>query len=334
METDWDSLSKNVQNSITDMKTGVNKAWSDLKGELGTTVDGIKTDVMQKFNTLKTDLTTTTDNIKTSLINSWNNVKGELSSTVDKIKTDLIAKWKALGTGLSAEMDIITRQLDSKMNNMKSSLQSKMNSIKNVFNNSWKGIGSNVSSIVGQMVNGVNNKMNSLSNVGVNAVSRMRTSMESQFRSCASSAQSSANSIKRAFEGMHISIPRPKIPYITASYQSYSYGNGGNVSVPRFSVSWYANGGFFNGASIIGVGEAGREAVLPLENKRNMKPYAQAVASLMSDMTGGNGGTYNINITQNNTINSELDIKKVSQELARETERECRRRGLTPRTNR
>ena len=39
-------------------------------------------------------------------------------------------------------------------------------------------------------------------------------------------------------------------------------------------------------------------------------------------------GTYNINITQNNTINSELDIKKVSQELARETERECRRRGL------
>ena len=184
------------------------------------------------------------------------------------------------------------------------------------------------------MVSDVSNKMSSLSNVGANAVSRMKSSMESQFRSCVSSAQSSAYSIKRAFESMYISIPRPKIPYISASYQSYSYGKGGNVSVPRFSVSWYANGGFFDRASMIGVGEAGKEAVLPLENKRNMKPYAQAVASLMDDMASNKGGTYNINITQNNTINSELDIKKVSQELARETERECRRRGLTPRTNR
>ena len=59
-----------------------------------------------------------------------------------------------------------------------------------------------------------------------------------------------------------------------------------------------------------------------------MKPYAQAVASLMNDFTGGhNGGTYNINITQNNKINSDLDIKKISQELAREAERECRKIG-------
>ena len=31
-----------------------------------------------------------------------------------------------------------------------------------------------------------------------------------------------------------------------------------------------------------------KEAVLPLENKRNMKPYAQAVASLMNDMKNSN----------------------------------------------
>ena len=130
---------------------------------------------------------------------------------------------------------------------------------------------------------------------------------------------------------MHISIPKPKLPHINVGSKSVF---GGKVSIPTFSIDWYAKGGFFNSANVIGVGEAGREAVLPLENKRNMKPYAQAVASLMNDFTGGGSGTYNINITQNNTINSELDIKKVSQELARETERECRKRGLTPRTNR
>ena len=83
---------------------------------------------------------------------------------------------------------------------------------------------------------------------------------------------------------------------------------------------------------MIGVGEAGKEAVLPLENKRNMKPYAQAVASLMEDMTAGAGGTYNINITQNNTINNDLDIKRVSEELAKQSERELRRRGIAKAT--
>ena len=124
---------------------------------------------------------------------------------------------------------------------------------------------------------------------------------------------------------MHISIPKPKLPHINVGSKSVF---GGKVSIPTFSISWNAKGSFLDKATLIGAGEAGKEAILPLENKRYMKPYAQAVASLMNDFEGKKGGTYNINITQNNTINSELDIKKVSQELARETERECRRRGL------
>lgn len=36
-------------------------------------------------------------------------------------------------------------------------------------------------------------------------------------------------------------------------------------SVPHFSVSWYKQGGLFTDPSIIGVGESGPEAVLPLD---------------------------------------------------------------------
>ena len=36
-------------------------------------------------------------------------------------------------------------------------------------------------------------------------------------------------------------------------------------SVPKLNVDWYANGGIFNAPSIIGVGEAGSEAVVPLD---------------------------------------------------------------------
>lgn len=61
------------------------------------------------------------------------------------------------------------------------------------------------------------------------------------------------------------SLPRPRIPVITASYSNFSYGNGQSVSIPQFFVNWYARGGIFDFPQLIGVGENGKEAVVPLE---------------------------------------------------------------------
>lgn len=59
-------------------------------------------------------------------------------------------------------------------------------------------------------------------------------------------------------------------------------------SIPHFSVDWYKTGAIFDGASIIGVGEAGPEAVVPLSGD-SMRPFARAIAEEMGD-----GGTYTI----------------------------------------
>lgn len=61
------------------------------------------------------------------------------------------------------------------------------------------------------------------------------------------------------------SIPRPKIPKINWTIKNVSYGNGQSVSIPEFFVNWYAKGGVFDFPQLIGVGEAGKEAVVPLE---------------------------------------------------------------------
>lgn len=39
----------------------------------------------------------------------------------------------------------------------------------------------------------------------------------------------------------------------------------GITAIPRFSISWYARGGIVDGATLIGAGEAGKEAIIPLE---------------------------------------------------------------------
>ena len=65
----------------------------------------------------------------------------------------------------------------------------------------------------------------------------------------------------RSFFNFDWSLPRIKLPHFNIS-GSFSLNP---PRIPSFSVDWYARGGVFNSPSIIGVGEAGQEAVMPLE---------------------------------------------------------------------
>lgn len=67
-----------------------------------------------------------------------------------------------------------------------------------------------------------------------------------------------------------------KLPHISWRSKSIGIGNF-SFSVPSFRVNWYKKGGLFDKASMIGVGEAGREAVLPLENKKTMSMIADSI---------------------------------------------------------
>ena len=77
-----------------------------------------------------------------------------------------------------------------------------------------------------------------------------------------------------------------KLPHITWDWTTLGAGDL-SINIPtNFGISWYAKGGLFDDPSIIGVGEAGREAVLPLENKRTMRMIANSIID-NSDSFGG-----------------------------------------------
>ena len=55
-----------------------------------------------------------------------------------------------------------------------------------------------------------------------------------------------------------------KLPHISVGSQTVKVGDK-DVTVPTFNIDWYAKGGIFDGAQLIGVGESGPEAVVPLD---------------------------------------------------------------------
>ena len=71
--------------------------------------------------------------------------------------------------------------------------------------------------------------------------------------------------IKSIINGAHLSLPHFKLPHFRIYGGKLPWGIGGKGTAPRISVDWYAQGGIFDRASIIGVGEAGAEAVVPLD---------------------------------------------------------------------
>ncbi len=105
------------------------------------------------------------------------------------------------------------------------------------------------------------------------AQSKADSALSSLVNTVQTKAQAAAQAVKSAFENMTITIPKPRIPVIGVSTNSVSYGDGGSVSVPQFSVNWNALGGIFGAPTVLntasnglqGVGEAGAEAVLPLD---------------------------------------------------------------------
>lgn len=127
-----------------------------------------------------------------------------------------------------------------------------------------------------------------------------------------------------AFANMRIEIPKPKLPHIKVDWKDFGVGNA-KVSIPSFNIDWYAKGGIFDRPSIIGVGEAGKEAVIPIEKLPGL------IAGALREAIGGNqvampGGDVIINYY--GSVRNDQDIPKIARELHNLQQQSARGRGL------
>ena len=112
--------------------------------------------------------------------------------------------------------------------------------------------------------------------------------------------------IKGFFDGLSIKLPHIKLPHFKIQ-GSFSLNP---PKVPKLGVDWYAKGGIFNSPSIIGVGEAGQEAVLPIDRLDDL------MARAIQKVSGGIGGSGGFSVHIENFINNtDKDIEQLAYEL-------------------
>lgn len=84
-----------------------------------------------------------------------------------------------------------------------------------------------------------------------------------------------------------ISLPKIKLPHFGIQPKGWQMGDLLKGSIPKLGINWYKKGGIFNSPSVIGVGEAGQEAVVPIDKFWNaMDKMADKIISGV-----GAGGT-------------------------------------------
>ncbi len=124
-------------------------------------------------------------------------------------------------------------------NTLKAQVVAAVNGLKSALSSAWASIKATASSAWNAVKTAITKPINT-------AVSLVRTAI---------------NKLKSIVNGAKLKLPHIKLPHFSVSGK-FSLNP---PSVPKIGVSWYKTGGIFDSPSVIGIGEAGPEAVVPLD---------------------------------------------------------------------
>ena len=174
---------------------------------------------------------------------------------------------------------------------IKSIVSTAFSAIRDVASRVWP----TIKTIVVGAVNGIKSVIEGISSV-VSGVSdtfgRIRDAIARPIEAARGIVRSAIDTISGIITGANLRLPDIKLPHFNIYGGEVPWGIGGQGHPPRISIDWYAHGGIVDGAHLIGAGEAGPEAIVPLSGNY-MAPFARAIAAEM-----GGAGTVN-----NYTIN-------------------------------
>jgi hypothetical protein len=236
-----------TKTSISSTNTFVKTGMGSISKATGTAMSGIQTATEKAMSAAQTKVKTSTENISSDSKTNWENSASAVST--------------ALGT-----MDTDTKDI---MGKVMTTIQSYWSSVLINTNQIWEKASGKVDTETGKMLTYAENNMSSVARV----FSSIRKTINGNFSGLYSVGLNAMNDFKRGIESVDI-----KTPHLQMNYTNWQEGNTHKWRW-NSSVDWYAKGGLFNGAQVIGIGEAGSEAVLPLENPRTMKKIADSIVS-------------------------------------------------------
>jgi phage-related protein len=291
----WKSIKTGITTAIKTIYKVITTAWGIIKKVTSTVWDGIKTVIITVLKVLGTIFKTYVNIYKTIITTGFNLIKTVVTTIWNAIKTVTSTVWNAIKTAITTVVNAIKTTVTTVVNAIKSTITTVWNAIKTTTSTVWNAIKTAVTtpinaakSAVSTTINGIKSTVssvwNSIKSTTSTVWNNIKSAITKPIESAKNTVKSVINKIKdffplklgKIFTGL-------KLPHFKITNKGkFPFGILGKGSLPKWDVSWYAKGGVIDGASVIGVGEDGAEAVVPLE--RNTKWIKRVADDLRTEL--------------------------------------------------
>ena len=249
------NLWNDVSNAVSGMWTSVTTWFTNMKNSVVEKVTAIWTTVKERFEAIKTAITDKVKEAKEAVVNKFAEIKTNITNKVTEAKTAVVNKFNEIKNGIKEKVDSAKETVSNVFTNIKTTMSNTLTSAKNTV---------------------------------VNIFNSIKDSIKDKIDGAKDAVKSAIDKIKDFFN-FEWKWPKIKLPHFKVS-GSINPVDWFTQGVPKLSVSWYAHGGVFDkptlfnyGGNVGGLGEAGAEAIVPLEKNTE---WLDKIAERLSEKSG------------------------------------------------
>ena len=205
--------------------------------------------------------------------NAWTVISTTAQGVWNALSAFLSGIWSAIVSVAQSYFNMLVAFYSGIWNAISSTISAVWNGIASFLSGLWNGIYSTASSIFNNISSTISSVMDGISST----VSRVWNGIKDTISNAINGAKDAVSNAIEAIKGLfnfEFKWPHLKMPHFSFS-GSMNPLEWADKGVPSIGVEWYAKGGIMNGPTVFGMngnnamvgGEAGPEAVLPLNDK-------------------------------------------------------------------